>query len=146
MPMPRTRRSCRLCACRACPTCPVNLCQHLSILLPNTQLPACLSSSSKCVPARTHLSHVSCCAQQARYQNDVGECEPGCALRPAEVLVAIDRHVCSSSVPHVACMPLHDRCRESCASGSDSCSERAGSRGIVKGFISQGRWWTYWPI
>jgi hypothetical protein len=75
--------------------------------------------------AQTHLSHVSCRTQHTRYQDDVGECDPSCPFRPAEILVAVDGHVCSSSVPRIAYPLFCTLYRNSCTSEVIPCYERA---------------------
>jgi hypothetical protein len=68
---------------------------------------------------QTHLGHVSSRTQHSRHQHNVGEREPSCSLRPAEVLVAVGGHVYSSSVPYIACSLLCLLYRLPCAVGYD---------------------------
>jgi hypothetical protein len=58
---------------------------------------------------QTHLRHVSKSSEHSRDQDNVCDGDPRCALRPAEVLVAVDHHVCcvvSSPCIFLAALPL----------------------------------------
>lgn len=82
-----TQRSNPPSSSRASPTCPI----LISALILFSPTPTHFYASS------THLSHISRSPQHRRHEKHVREGDPRGAAGPAEVLVAVDHHVCRAS-------------------------------------------------